>query len=587
MAAVETAACLPPRWVLALCLAVSWVGLFERDLWTPDEPREAALALDMSRTRDYAIPRLAHQPFVEKPPLYYVVGATAIRWLGSWLGPTAALRVTSVLWGWGTLGMTWLLARRLAGRDTATLAVLVLATLPGFIHVSHWLLVDNALVFFMVGALWCLAEAYLDRRPAFLLAAGLMTAGAFLAKGLIGPILIALGWVGLMAARWGDVSRPIPQTVARNGNSPTGNMERRWMAALGGAPGVVWHGAGVLLLVLAAGAWMAALRLRGGPDLWHEWFWNNHFGRFSGQARQLGHIAGPFYYLGVIPLYLLPWLTAWLMALAAVGQRVWRRERLEAGWWLLLAWGLGGLLLLTLSSTKREIYLIVLLPAWAIMIARYLREPLTRSVRVSVSVWAGVCVALLGLLGVAGCLLPWTEYRMPVAVSLPAGMAGCGGAVLAWVIWRRTAGLLLARGFALTALAALVIMAAVCPVVDRVKSYGPAFRELGAALTAARPDSVAGWGFDETTRAGLYYYGAVVLPEITTGDALRQVLRGEHPTYRGLLVNPKRFPPPDAAPPAWRVLRAVRMGRNRALWWIEGMGVDGRGVGEETADANR
>lgn len=85
----------PVRGVLILCLLISLAGISNHDLWTPDEPREAALALSMQRSGDYLVPRLAGEPFVEKPPLFYVVASAAIALLGPQVGHTTAVRLTS------------------------------------------------------------------------------------------------------------------------------------------------------------------------------------------------------------------------------------------------------------------------------------------------------------------------------------------------------------------------------------------------------------------------------------------------------------------------------------------------------------
>ena len=48
-----------PLWLTAAALALLWcVGLFGRGYWTPDEPREAALAASVS-TQALPLPQLA------------------------------------------------------------------------------------------------------------------------------------------------------------------------------------------------------------------------------------------------------------------------------------------------------------------------------------------------------------------------------------------------------------------------------------------------------------------------------------------------------------------------------------------------
>jgi len=89
-----------PLWIVILCLLISLVGIADHDLWTPDEPREAAIMLSMSRTGNLIIPDLAGVPFVEKPPLYYIAGAGALRLAASGapvavcVSPTRATRAS-------------------------------------------------------------------------------------------------------------------------------------------------------------------------------------------------------------------------------------------------------------------------------------------------------------------------------------------------------------------------------------------------------------------------------------------------------------------------------------------------------------
>ena len=51
--------------LVVLALAPLWlVGIFDRGLWTPDEPREADIARRMSLQADRTIPKLAGTPFL-------------------------------------------------------------------------------------------------------------------------------------------------------------------------------------------------------------------------------------------------------------------------------------------------------------------------------------------------------------------------------------------------------------------------------------------------------------------------------------------------------------------------------------------
>ncbi len=476
-----------PRWLVILCLVILFSGLLFHDLWTPDEPREAAIAMEMIRTGEIIIPHLAGEPFVEKPPLYYIASAAMLRITAGFMGPIIALRLTSALWGLATLGVVFLLARRMYGAVPARLVILILATLPGFVHISHWLLVDNALIFFVAAAIWALAEAYRGQRPIFILWAGVFSAGAFLTKGIIGPIIIGLGWVGLCLPKLREV-----------GKQP-GAFGKSFM---------ILHAAAFCLFLAMVLSWVYALYVRGGPGLFGEWFWTNHFGRFIGRTVQLGHLHGPFYYLGALPLYLLPWLLAFLLGLKRLSGEIGNGGgKASDRVWLPLFWGVGGFLVLSLSSTKREIYLGVLLPAMAMIAAQGIQIP-----------------------------------------------------VRSWIL----------RATAVLAIAYIVGLNIAEPLIDRHKSYGPAFREFSDKLENLSELKPAAWGLDETTRAGFYFYCGRIFPGIENEKDLAAVMAGKHPQFNSVVVcrkNDGELPPELAA---GRIAEEARMGTRRELQLIAG-----------------
>ncbi|MDP1709602.1 MAG: glycosyltransferase family 39 protein, partial [Candidatus Komeilibacteria bacterium] len=334
-----------------LIITVSLSGIVDHDLWTPDEPREAAIALSMSQSGNIVIPELAGQPFVEKPPLFYIIASLFLRAFGQFIGNTAALRLVSACFGLGTLLFTYLLGKIYFSRKKALIATAILATMFGFVHVTHWLLVDNALMFFITASVWALAKAYPDPSesrnncPAFLPLAGILAACAFLTKGVIGPLIIAFAWAGLFTP-W----------IKKFG----------WREILS-SRSVLFHFLGIIAVCLISAIWITAFAIKGGPELFHEWWWTNHFGRFTGQATHLGHISPWYYYFGALPIYILPWLAPFIIALAVLLKKLSRAEPIPAGGAMLITWIAGTFALLSLSATKREIYLNVLLPACALL----------------------------------------------------------------------------------------------------------------------------------------------------------------------------------------------------------------------------
>src|SRR5204863_9067223 len=77
------------RAVLWVAMAVAVVAaLASRDLWSPDEPRYGLVARGMLESGDWLVPRIAGQPYAEKPPVAYWAMA-AVGLVGG--GLTAAL----------------------------------------------------------------------------------------------------------------------------------------------------------------------------------------------------------------------------------------------------------------------------------------------------------------------------------------------------------------------------------------------------------------------------------------------------------------------------------------------------------------
>ncbi len=507
--------------LLVLVLASLLAGQFNHDLWTPDEPRVAAIVKEMIERNDYVVPHLAGQPFVEKPPLYFVVGALLVQGLADSIGVLNALRLQNVLLGAGVLWLSWLMAFRLSGRETAQWTVIILATLPGFLANYHWLRVDPGLAFFMLASTWALLAGFQERRPALMLLAGLFAAGAFLSKGLIGPLLLAFAWLPLFLWVW-------PQRAQ--------------------CAGFLWlgHLAALLGLLLPSLAWMLALRLHAdGEALWQVWFWDNHVGRLSGSSSHLGHIKSGeyFYYLPNLAIYTLPWLYLVATQLVRDSLTLWRERRLPMARVFLWSWLLGGLVLLSASSTKRALYLLPLLPAIAMLAALALTQAGIKSLRWFALGWTALCAFIL----LAVSQTPWFATsladRVPPAVlaelsewnlfKLVSLLIAVLIGVLGWR-FRRNAGLLLGSA---TALLFFAVLTVVLPSVDLAKSMREDTLAFLEQVPVASRAGIAGWNFKETELALLYYHGDWAVPQLPDRESVVGVLRHQDPRYNSVIVN--------------------------------------------------
>jgi 4-amino-4-deoxy-L-arabinose transferase-like glycosyltransferase len=298
-------------------------------------------------------------------------------------------RIPSALFGGLALLTAWALGRLWGTARQGLLAVCVLGTTLLFLHNVERVIVDPALLFFVALAHLGFALMAEPRSPQasrgarWLVAVAL--ALAFLVKGVVA--------VGLGAGP------PVIYLL----------LTRRRMA---------WEDLRLLVFPcflsfgLLVVPWAVALQHAGGWAALRECLLSNTAGRFAATAgtRQYGHTQPFFYYLEVGPPLLLPWILA-LPAMLRAG--VWRRGALggEARRLLLASAGLG-VLLLSAAATKREIYLLPLLPAWSAAVSWWLARTAERGPgdawdRRTLRALAGFAVLLPLLLGAAALAVAW------------------------------------------------------------------------------------------------------------------------------------------------------------------------------------
>lgn len=475
------------RVVLALLIAV-WLaaGLFGRDPWKPDEAYTLGLVHHILQTGDWVVPTLAGEPFMEKPPLFFISAALFAQAFGAVLPIHDAARLACAFYAGLTLLFVWLAARALYGREAALAAVLVLMGSVGYFHTAHLLVTDNALVAGVAIALYGLA-VHTERPVLGGIALGTGSGIAFLAKGLIGPGLVGLTALALLALpAWR--TRAYMRTLA--------------IAAAAFAP---W-----------ALIWPLALYQRS-PDLFHEWLVVNNFGRFTGSA-DLGPENDHLMYVKLLPWFALPALPIALWS-------GWRALR-ERDSRLVLPLVASGVMLAVLSSAcnARYLYSLPMFVPLAIAAgpaAAELPELLSRGLR-----WLGLA------LGAAAAFVLWAAW----AVLLGHWPSALADALLAFrpqftpAFEPRVAGIAIAA----TAAAIAALMAArntrlAMPLAWAVSmtltwtlfftlwlsymDYGNSYRALVVELKTRIPAGakcVAGRDLGEPQRAMLEYHGGIV-----------------------------------------------------------------------------
>jgi len=281
--------------LLLLWFFMGLLPLLVRPLWEPDEGRYAEIPREMLATGDWLTPRLNGVLYFEKPPLQYWLSAISMKLFGV---NGAAARLPLALASGLMIWAAWHLAKRLGARDPLWAPFMAATGLLGFL-VGQILTLDALFSAFLVAAVAAFVEAVARRREdrpaqAWTLLTFVLLAGAMLTKGLAEMILTGGILVFSLVFAWKDAV--LRRAVLRTALDPLG-----WLA----------------YLILAA-PWFWAVN-RANPGHAEFFFVHEHFRRFltHEHARQGSNnwLLDKLYFIGILALGLLPWLSATFVGL--------------------------------------------------------------------------------------------------------------------------------------------------------------------------------------------------------------------------------------------------------------------------------
>jgi 4-amino-4-deoxy-L-arabinose transferase-like glycosyltransferase len=176
--------------------------LVGHDPWKPDEAYTFGIVLDFLERGDWVVPTLAGEPFLEKPPLFFITASLFARAFGGLLPLHDAARLASGFYVALALLFLALTAREIHGRRHGWTAVLIMLGCLGVIVRAHQLITDVALLAgISIGVYGLAIGRRFSIRGGFALGAGI--AIAFLSEGIAGPgNAMANGDLAPLSCQW-------------------------------------------------------------------------------------------------------------------------------------------------------------------------------------------------------------------------------------------------------------------------------------------------------------------------------------------------------------------------------------------------
>ena len=308
----------PVKTVLFLLICAAWLlpGLLGHDPWKTEEAVTLGAVNGMLSSGDWVVPTLAGEPYLARPPLYYLTAIVFIKAFSFLFPLHDAARLATAFYMVLTLIFTGLAGIALYGGRFGRVTVMILIGNLGLLIRSHEMNSDIALLCGYAIALYGMVLC----STRFVLGGALLGTGigiGFMSRGLIAPLII------------GSIALLLPVMFR--------DLRSRGVS--------LFYGSALLAALPWLLLWPLALWQRS-PQLFETWFWVNNvnlLADFAGRADLL-------FYFNSLPWYAWPSLPLALWTLWEGGKRGFRRKEIQLP---LLAF-IVMLVFLSLSPLPRE-----------------------------------------------------------------------------------------------------------------------------------------------------------------------------------------------------------------------------------------
>lgn len=442
------------------------------------EPRYAEIARVMFNKGEWIVPTVNGDLYTDKPILYFWIVLIASKIFGGVSEWT--VRLPAALGGVGFVLGTYFIGRDFFSARVGFYGAIILATSMRVIWESRWAHIDTLFCFFFVLTIYSGARSLLRKgNPYEILFAYAFMALATLAKGLIGVVLPGLIFFLLMVAR------------------------RDWRMIVDTKLPL-----GIPIFLLIAVPWFYLVNHATDGKWLKDFVYIHHVRRYTAG---IGHHQPFYYYFVTLPADFLPWT---VFAIPA-GLAYWpyRRAWADPNVQFFLLWFLVVFLFFSISDTKRDLYLLPLLPTLALLVGNYLDALTTnRLPQDSLLRWVATgCFAIIGVCGIALPIATWVVQRDAFQAVLVSSVAlVVGGIYAALFVWRRLPLKALVCVAAMMVGSALSAPYGVFPYLEQFKSGRP-FAETIKRLV---PSSAPLYIYADTMNDFNYYSEREVIPVI-------------------------------------------------------------------------
>lgn len=479
--------------------AILFVGLGNSALWDRDETEYAQAVIEMEQSRNWLIPTLEGEPFIEKPILLYWVTYASQKAIGKsewgWRFASALLGVISCL-------LTYEIGRALWGTKAGFFAGLILASSILYAGSLKLLMTDPLFINFSLLSLffYILSWKKSGFASAGLLALSYASAGlAMMTKGPIGGFVVPIYLIFEFFYRRGSFKDFLFKTCVK-------------------------HGLLTAIPVAIAAPWFL-FSFSEQTQATSKFFIYDNLIRFL--VGMEGHTGPTYYYV----LILLAGFFPWFFFFVHWAVKDWRERRktsqpISAETFLLCVWSLFLFVFFSISANKLPHYILPAMPAMAILIGKFWADQVTDGpveLRPSFA-WTLGFSALL-LVGPAAFLFAKRAHYLSFQLWLPF-ILQFAFAAAAFLFsrkreWRKSFYGLCAASFAFLLSANLFAL----PWIERFRVLKP----IGVAIREKVPADaeLVGYGFSEPS---LFIYGGRLFPKVEH-ISLDEVLSRKNPVY--------------------------------------------------------